>query len=85
MNASLKRRSSGINMATAVAENSDSIKVICRFRPPAVKQIDRRQSINSKSTIYDKSDSFKLSAERSEVEFNSELSDNKLFKFDKVH
>ncbi len=66
-------------------DNADSIKVFCRFRPPANKENNRRESTrNPGKGESAKIDSFKLSEDRNEVEFVSELSDNKLFKFDKV-
>jgi hypothetical protein len=52
--------------------NTDSIKVLCRFRPGRV-------------TGSDTVENFKLDEEHSEVVYQSSTIDNKLFKFDKVY
>jgi hypothetical protein len=67
--------------------NVDSIKVICRFRPQAQSLVSRRESVRAPGKPSDnnaKIDSFKLFEERAEIEYVSDFSDNKFFKFDKV-
>lgn len=74
-------------------DNADSIKVICRFRPPASNA--KRESLGSSvksskdkvpvaQSADAKIDSFRLNEERSEVELTSDFADGKLFTFDKV-
>lgn len=71
------RRSSRLGIPpTDGNNNADAIKVICRFRPiPAA----RREALRG-----DYPDSLKVDTDRNDVECASELSDTKLFKFDKV-
>lgn len=56
-------------------ENSDSIKVVCRFRPYSDSKGKRSQ---------EKISSFNMDTERGVVEFLSEFSDSKQFTFDQV-
>lgn len=68
--------------------SADSIKVVCRFRPPVQAIKNRRESVSRPGKIAKedaKIDSFKLNEERNEVEVTSEYSDNKMFTFDKVN
>lgn len=62
---------------TSSGESSDSIKVICRFRPPRLKAGDGKPSSNG-------IDSFKLDGKTSEIEYVSDFYDSKIFKFDRV-
>lgn len=67
--------------------SADSIKVICRFRPQAQSLVSRRESSRAPGRPSDnnaKIDSFKLFEERGEIEYVSDFSDNKYFKFDRV-
>lgn len=59
----------------AVGNNSDSIKVICRFRPIRV---------NAKPGAVDQN-VFNLNEDSGEVEYASQYADKKTFKFDKVY
>jgi len=58
------------------SNNSDAIKVVCRFRPiPTI----RREALRD-----DYPDSLKVDIERNEVECLSDLVESKSFAFDKV-
>ena len=88
-----KRRSLNASHSKDVAaDNADSIKVICRFRPPASNAKRESIGLSAKSpnkvpvaqSADAKIDSFRLNEERSEVELTSDFADGKLFTFDKV-
>lgn len=84
-----RRKSSRMSMSSAsidmsaddgravdtAAMNSDSIKVVCRFRPI---RVNARQSSTAES-------SFSLNSSTGEVECVSSYADRKVFKFDKVN
>lgn len=74
---SKKRRESG-----PVSADSDSIKVICRFRPARAQRKDQVATKSGKYNLH--SDSFNLNEKTGEVEFTSDYQEPKRFKFDKV-
>jgi kinesin family member 5 len=57
--------------------NADSIKVICRFRPPRAPKKDAK-------TGKAQAESFKLNHDNGEIAFVSDFHDSKSFKFDRV-
>jgi hypothetical protein len=68
--------------------NSDSIKVLCRFRPgrqgDANASSNRRESGRFDAGNAEVIDNFQLDEEYNEVKFLNDIADNKIFKFDKV-
>ncbi len=65
---------------TIPAPSADSIKVLCRFRPPSRD----RDSYKPGSRHSLSMDTYKIDDQRNEIEFTSDLSDGKSFTFDKV-
>lgn len=78
---SSSRRRSSMGTNTNQNDSNDAIKVICRFRPP---KANRRESMRIEPLNGDKVESYNLDEERGDVEFCSDLTENKSFKFDKV-
>ncbi len=64
-----------------LVDNNESIKVICRFRP--TREPKQRES-SRETTGVERIDSFTLNSQNGEVQFVTDGTDGKTFKFDKV-
>ena len=74
-----RRRSSiGVLQHEVAEQNKDSIKVLCRFRPP------NKLSENAKRNKNDSADAYSINTETGEIVHNSAYGDSKIFKFDQV-
>jgi hypothetical protein len=68
------------NSAAPGNNNSDTIKVLCRFRPPAANARDSYGGAGRGRAV----DTYKIDEQSNVIEFTSDLSEGKGFTFDKV-